>query len=138
SAGNEVMRDIASQIEIGAMAFLRREYSVLAVFIVVVAVLLGVAIGPWTAAAFIGGALSSMTAGFIGMKAATKANVRTSEAARSQGQGMALRMAFSGGAVMGLAVASLGLFGIGLIYWLGIHRLGAFMDTEFTSFAEII
>ncbi len=138
SAGNEVMRDIASQIEIGAMAFLRREYSVLAVFIVVVAVLLGVAIGPWTAAAFIGGAPSSMTAGFIGIKAATKANVRTSEAARAQGQGMALRMAFSGGAVMGLVVASLGLFGIGLIYWLGIHRLGAFMDTEFTSFAEII
>jgi len=138
-AGNEVMRDIAEQIEVGSMAFLRREYTVLAVFVALVAVLLFLALpGIWTAVAFVFGALSSMVAGFIGMKAATKANVRTSEAARSQGQGMALRMAFSGGAVMGLAVASLGLFGIGILYYLGIHQPGAFMDSEIASFAAVI
>jgi K(+)-stimulated pyrophosphate-energized sodium pump len=138
SPGNEVMRDIAEQIEVGAMAFLRREYSVLAVFILIVGGLLWLAIGMWTALAFFFGALSSMTAGFIGMKAATKANVRTSEAARASGQGLALRMAFSGGAVMGLAVASLGLFGIGILYFFGIHRPGAFMDVEILTFAGAI
>src|SRR5690606_20804453 len=94
--------------------------------------------GIWTAIAFFFGAASSMTAGFFGMKAATKANVRTAEAARSVGQGMALRMAFSGGAVMGLAVASLGLFGLGLLYYLGIHQPGAFMDNEIVTFAGVI
>jgi K(+)-stimulated pyrophosphate-energized sodium pump len=138
SPGNEVMQDIAEQIEVGAMAFLRREYSVLAIFIAVVGALLWVAIGMWTAVAFFFGALSSMSAGFIGMKAATKANVRTSEAARAHGQGLALRMAFSGGAVMGLAVASLGLFGVGMIYFLGIHRPGAFLDAEIVTFAGVI
>ncbi len=137
-AGNEVMRGIAEQIEDGSMAFLKREYSVLAVFVLVVGGLLWLAIGQWTALAFFFGAASSMTAGFIGMKAATKANVRTSEAARSVGQGMALRMAFSGGAVMGLAVASLGLLGIGLIYYLGIYLPGAFVAEEIVSFSEII
>jgi K(+)-stimulated pyrophosphate-energized sodium pump len=137
-AGNEVMRDIADQIETGAMAFLRREYSVLAIFIVIVGALLWLAIGMWTALAFFFGALSSMTAGFIGMKAATKANVRTSEAARASGQALALRMAFSGGAVMGLAVASLGLFGIGVIYYFGLHRLGFPVDVEYVQFAGII
>jgi K(+)-stimulated pyrophosphate-energized sodium pump len=137
-AGNEVMRGIAAQIETGAMAFLRREYSVLAVFVLVVGALLWLAIGQWTALAFFFGAFSSMTAGFIGMKAATKANVRTSEAARSSGQGLALRMAFSGGAVMGLAVASLGLFGIGIIYFFAIHQLGFPVQAEFVDFAETI
>ncbi|MEX0911913.1 MAG: sodium-translocating pyrophosphatase, partial [Gemmatimonadota bacterium] len=135
SAGNEVMRDIAAQIETGAMTFLRREYTVLLGFVAIVGALLWLAIGMWTAMAFFFGAFSSMLAGFIGMKAATKANVRTSEAARSQGSGMALRMAFSGGAVMGLAVASLGLFGIGLIYFFGIHQPGAFLDAEIVTFA---
>jgi len=138
SPGNEVMQDIAEQIELGAMAFLRREYTVLSGFVIVVAGLLWAAIGLWTAVAFLFGAVSSMLAGFIGMKAATKANVRTSEAARAHGQALALRMAFSGGAVMGLAVASLGLFGLGMIYFIGIHRPGAFMDAEFVSFAGVI
>jgi K(+)-stimulated pyrophosphate-energized sodium pump len=137
-AGNEVMRGIAAQIEAGSMAFLRREYSVLAVFVLVVGGLLWLAIGQLTAAAFLFGAISSMVAGFIGMKAATKANVRTAEAARTQGQGMALRIAFNGGAVMGLAVAALGLFGIGLIYFLMIHQTGAFMQVEFIDFAQVI
>jgi K(+)-stimulated pyrophosphate-energized sodium pump len=137
-AGNEVMRGIAAQIETGAMAFLKREYSVLAIFVLVVGGLLWWAIGQWTALAFLFGAVSSMTAGFIGMKAATKANVRTSEAARSSGQALALRMAFSGGAVMGLAVASLGLLGIGVIYFLGIHWPVALVQEEFEAFAGSI
>jgi K(+)-stimulated pyrophosphate-energized sodium pump len=137
-AGNEVMRDIADQIEEGAMAFLRREYSVLFVFVIVVGGLLWWAVGQYTAFAFWFGALSSMLAGFIGMKAATKANVRTSEAARSGGAALALRIAFNGGAVMGLAVAALGLFGVGLIYYLGIYRTGAFTQAEFFTFSEVI
>ncbi|MDP9349394.1 MAG: sodium/proton-translocating pyrophosphatase, partial [Gemmatimonadota bacterium] len=138
SPGNEVMRGLAEQIEEGSMAFLRREYTVLAVFIAIVGGLLFLAIGAGTSGAFFFGALSSMVAGFIGMKAATKANVRTAEAARSSGQGLALRMAFSGGAVMGLAVASLGLFGLALIYYLLVQRAGAFMAEEYASFAEIV
>ena len=82
-AGNDVMRGLAAQIEAGAMAFLRREYSVLAIFIVVVGGLLWLAISGWTALAFLGGALSSMLAGFIGMKAATKAMTQTSSRLRS-------------------------------------------------------
>ncbi len=138
SPGNEVMRDLADQIETGAMAFLKREYSVLAVFVLIVMALLWLAIGQWTALAYVFGALSSMTAGFIGMKAATKANVRTSEAARASGQGLALRIAFNGGAVMGLAVASLGLLGVGLIYFFGIYQLGFPVQAEIIEFAEVI
>jgi len=138
-SGNEVMRGLAEQIETGAMAFLRREYSVIAVFVVVVAGLLWLALDQeWTAAAFVFGALSSMAAGFIGMKAATKANVRTAEAARAFGQWPALRMAFNGGAVMGLAVAALGLFGTSLIYYFGVYKLGYPMEDEILEFAGII
>lgn len=137
-SGNEVMRDLADQIEAGAMAFLKREYSVLAAFVLVIGALLWIAIGQWTAASFFFGAVSSTLAGFIGMKAATKANVRTSEAARSHGQGMALRVAFNGGAVMGLAVASLGLLGIGVIYYFGIYALGFPVQEEILEFAEVI
>jgi K(+)-stimulated pyrophosphate-energized sodium pump len=136
--GNEVMRGLAEQIEVGAMAFLRREYSVLAVFVLVVGGLLWLAIGVGTAGAFLFGAIASMVAGFIGMKAATKANVRTCEAARASGQGLALRIAFNGGAVMGLAVASLGLFGIGVIYYFGLYRLGFATGADIRQFAEII
>ena len=136
-AGNEVMAGIAAQIESGAMAFLKREYTVLAVFVTVVGLLLWWAIGGWTALAFLGGALSSC-AGFIGMKAATKANVRTAEAARAFGQSRALRVAFSGGAVMGLAVASIGLFGVGLIYFIQVYLPRAFLPHEILRFAEVI
>jgi K(+)-stimulated pyrophosphate-energized sodium pump len=135
-AGNDLMRDLAEQIQTGAMAFLRREYSVLVPFIVVVAVLLGLAVGWRTGAAYVGGAICSILAGFFGMSAATKANVRTSEAARSRGQGPALRIAFFGGGVMGLSVASLGLLGIGLVFlWVG--RMAA-TEEAFRAFAEII
>ncbi|MFO7765658.1 MAG: sodium-translocating pyrophosphatase [Pelovirga sp.] len=114
--GNDKMREISEDIHKGAMAFLSREYRALAVFIVVVFVLIAVAMSIHSALAFLGGALCSMTCGFIGMKAATRANVRTSEAARSHGQARALEVSFNGGAVMGLAVASLGLVGVGVAF----------------------
>ena len=115
SEGSEAMRELAQLIRTGAMAFLRREYSVLVPFILVVAGLLAWAIGWRTGAAYVAGGVCSILAGFFGMSAATRANVRTSEAARASGQAKALRIAFNGGAVMGLAVASLGLLGLGLV-----------------------
>jgi len=114
--GNEKMREIAEAIHGGAMAFLNREYRVLAIFIVAVFVLIFIGMGIQTALAFVGGALCSMLCGYIGMQAATHANVRTTEAARTTGQGAALMVAFNGGAVMGLSVASVGLIGVGIAY----------------------
>ncbi|WP_305047133.1 sodium-translocating pyrophosphatase [Geoalkalibacter sp.] len=114
--GNDKMKEISESIHIGAMAFLRREYQVLAIFIVLVFFLILLGMGFQTALAFVGGALCSMTCGFIGMKAATRANVRTAEAARASGQAAALLVSFNGGAVMGLAVASLGLVGVGIAF----------------------
>ncbi len=134
-SGTEVMIDLGDQIHDGAMAFLRREYTVLAVFIVIVAGLLFLAIGGATAGAYVYGAIASIFAGFFGMKAATRANVRTSAAANEEGQGKALRVAFFGGAVMGLAVAALGLLGIGsLYYFLG----SAALPGELPAFAEVV
>ena len=114
--GSSAMTEIAAAIHTGAMAFLRREYSILAAFIVVVAVILSLAISRYTALAFVAGALCSMLAGFVGMKAATKANVRTAEAARSIGRDKAHAVAFFGGSVMGLTVAALGILGLGLFF----------------------
>ena len=115
SAGNERMREIGALIHAGAMAFLRRQYSILAVFIVFVAGLIAWQLNVQTAGCFIAGAISSILAGFTGMQAATRANMRTSEAARAEGSGGALMVAFGGGAVMGLAVAGLGLIGVGTL-----------------------
>ncbi len=135
--GTEVMSDLADQIHDGAMAFLRREYTVLAGFVAVVTVLLFLAIGQASALAYVAGAGSSVLAGFFGMKAATRANVRTSAAANQEGQGKALRIAFFGGAVMGLSVAALGLLGIGTLYTL--LAADAIPSTgELPRFAEII
>jgi K(+)-stimulated pyrophosphate-energized sodium pump len=114
--GTDVMRDIAHQIQVGAMAFLKSEYKVLSVFVVVVFVLLFLFIGSNTAIAFLAGAICSVLAGFLGMMSATRANVRTSEAARSFGQARALVVSFLGGSVMGLSVASLGLIGVGIFF----------------------
>jgi len=114
--GNETMKEISEAIHAGAMAFLGREYKVLAIFIVLVFFLIAAGMNFPTAFAFLGGALCSMTCGFIGMKAATRANVRTAEAARQSGQAKALSVSFNGGAVMGLAVASLGLVGVGIAF----------------------
>jgi K(+)-stimulated pyrophosphate-energized sodium pump len=115
SAGNALMIEISDSIHEGAMAFLKKEYSILLVFIAVVFGALYGTVGSQTALAFLMGTACSILAGFCGMKAATRANVRTAQAATEKGQGAALAMAFSGGAVMGLAVASLGLVGIGTL-----------------------
>ena len=120
--GNSTMQEIAEAIHRGAMVFLRREYLVLTGFVVVVGALLAYALGRWTLLAFISGALCSMLAGFFGMKAATRANLRTTEAARSSGQDKALLISFGGGSVMGLSVASLGLIGLG-IFFLILHEV---------------
>ncbi|HKK28716.1 MAG TPA: sodium-translocating pyrophosphatase [Gemmatimonadota bacterium] len=134
--GSDLMRDLAEQIHSGAMTFLRREYTVLIPFIVVVALVLWLLIGGRTAAAYAFGACSSILAGFFGMQAATRANVRTAEAARASGQARALRVAFSGGSVMGLAVASLGLVGIGAVILIFLHP--AAPGFSFKTFGEII
>ncbi|RKZ30869.1 sodium-translocating pyrophosphatase [bacterium] len=123
-AGNEKMQQIRRRIEKGARVFLRREYTALLFFIVAVFALLAIFLkgkgvehlGIYTAIAFLAGALCSMLAGFLGMTAATKANSRTSWAAKNSGQGLALRIAFLGGSVMGLSVASLGLLGVGILF----------------------
>jgi len=114
--GNDRMKEISDAIHDGAMAFLGREYRVLALFIILVFFVIAMGMNFETAFAFLGGALCSMTCGFIGMKAATRANVRTTEAARTAGQAKALQVSFNGGAVMGLAVASLGLVGVGIAF----------------------
>ena len=114
-AGTPEMVEISEAIHEGAMAFLKREYTILAGFIVIVFVLLFAFVGAHTAYAFLAGAVCSILAGYTGMKAACHANVRTAQAANQHGQGPALNIAFSGGAVMGLAVAGLGLFGIGAL-----------------------
>jgi K(+)-stimulated pyrophosphate-energized sodium pump len=116
SAGNDLMVEISDAIHEGAMVFLRKEYQILAVFIAVVFLLLLAFISFATSIAFLCGAGCSMLAGFLGMKAATRANVRTSQAAAESGQAKALSIAFAGGAVMGLAVASLGLIGLGVFF----------------------
>lgn len=113
--GTERMQEISAYIHEGAMAFLGREYRILSVFIVVVFIVLGIFIGWLTAICFVVGAVFSILAGFFGMQVATKANVRTANAAR-HGQNKALEIAFSGGAVMGMSVVGLGLLGVGLLY----------------------
>ncbi|MFH1373764.1 MAG: sodium-translocating pyrophosphatase [bacterium] len=117
-AGTDVMKEIADVIHSGAMVFLKREYSILVLFVIIVFALLAWRIQLNTGLAFLGGAACSMLAGFIGMKAATRANVRTTAAAKDSGQAAALSIAFSGGAVMGMTVASLGLIGVGIVFYL--------------------
>lgn len=107
---------IGDQIHLGAMVFMRTEYRMLAIFSLVLFILLLISLGPATAMCFVVGALASGTAGYIGMNTATRANVRTTTAAHSQGSAAALSVAFYGGSIMGLAVASLGLLGLGLLY----------------------
>ncbi|MFZ5354701.1 MAG: sodium-translocating pyrophosphatase [Bacillota bacterium] len=115
-AGNDRMKEIMGYIHEGAMAFLFREYKVLSVFVLVLAIIIGIFLKSWlTAGCFIAGAVCSVLAGFFGMKVATKANARTANAAR-EGQNPALGIAFKGGAVMGMCVAGLGLLGLGILY----------------------
>jgi len=138
-SGTSRMVEIAGEIQSGAMAFLKRMYLYLAVFVAVVFVLLAVFINLYTAIAFLTGAFCSIMAGFFGMKSATKANVRTAAAAKDQGQAGALQVAFNGGAVMGLSVASLGLVGVGVLYiWLGGDVESASMISGFGMGASSI
>ena len=116
--GGADLKKIADQIHIGAMVFMRREYSMLAIFAgVLLVIIFFTDLGPYTAAAFLAGAVSSAAAGWFGMYTATQANVRTTNAAHTQGQSAALSVAFFGGSIMGLAVASVGLLGLGLVYY---------------------
>jgi len=114
--GTKVMQELEEMIHEGAMAFLKREYSILVFFIIAVFILLGLFLSEWrTSIAFLTGALCSMMAGFSGMTAATRGNSRTAEAANKSGQAKALNISYFSGSVMGLAVAGLGLLGVG--FW---------------------
>lgn len=113
--GTDRMKEIAGYIREGAMAFLRREYKTMAIVIVVLFLLIGVCINWVTAVLYVCGALLSVLAGFFGMKVATLGNVRTANAARESGMNKALKIAFRSGAVMGLCVSGLGLFGLGVV-----------------------
>lgn len=115
SVGTAKMLEIAEEIHRGAMTFLGRMYRILIGFVIIVAILIWFGISRETSIAFMVGALCSALAGFFGMKAATKANVRTAAAAKDKGQAAALGVAFNGGAVMGLSVAALGLIGLGIL-----------------------
>ena len=114
--GNDRMREIAGHIREGAMAFLKREYKVMAIVIIVIFLVIGIFIGWVTALLYVIGALLSVLAGFFGMNVATKGNVRTANAAHESGINKALKIAFRSGAVMGLCVSCLGLLGLGVIF----------------------
>ena len=115
--GNEVMQELEQLIHDGSMAFLKKEYVYLSVFIVIVFILLAAGVAWQTAIAFLTGALCSIAAGLMGMTAATRGNSRTAEAANKHGQAAALNVSYFSGAVMGLSVASLGLLGVGFWFW---------------------
>ncbi len=115
--GTDRMKEIADAISTGAKAFLISEYKMLVIFAVIVFLAIGFGLGNWiTAVCFICGGLFSTIAGYIGMTVATRANVRTANAAKEGGMNKALSIAFSGGAVMGMCVAGLGILGVGIIY----------------------
>lgn len=117
SAGTDKMKEISSAISEGAQAFLTAEYRILVIFVIALFILIGLGIGNWIiAVCFVAGALFSTLAGYFGMTVATKANVRTANAARESGMNKALSIAFSGGAVMGMCVAGLGILGVSVIY----------------------
>ena len=132
--GEDKVKRIGDQIHNGALAFMKTEYKYLFVFIVVLVVLVWMTegLGPYTAISVIVGAVCSSIAGFIGMYAATKANVRTATAAQKDGAAAALTVSFYGGSIMGLCVASLGLIGLGGLYFFYIpaeidpHKLEGF------------
>ncbi len=131
-AGTDKMKKIAGHISEGAMAFLKAEYKVLAIFVVCVAVLLGVTANSETSSPLVGlsfvlGAFSSALAGYIGMKVATKANVRTTNAARTS-LGKALELAFTGGSVMGMGVVGIGVLGLSVLFIIYAKIFG--VDTQ--------
>jgi len=143
-AGTEKMVKIAKHISDGAMSFLKAEYKVLSIFVVAVAILIGysgttnaVTTSPMVALSFILGAICSALAGFIGMKVATKANVRTTAAARTS-LGKALEVAFAGGAVMGLGVVGLGVLGLGVLFLLYSQSFGVENQAEVTKVITVL
>lgn len=118
--GKETVKEIAEEIHRGAMVFMRREYVLMAAFALVLFIFLMLEtehLGIKTALAFVAGAIASAGAGWVGMYTATKANVRTTTAAEEKGPAAALSVAFFGGSIMGLAVASFGLLGLGIVYY---------------------
>ncbi|MBQ6876919.1 MAG: sodium-translocating pyrophosphatase [Oscillospiraceae bacterium] len=135
--GNDRMKEIASYIREGAMAFLGREYKMVAIFVAALLVIIGFFISWFSAAAFLVGAIFSVLAGFIGMKTATDANVRTTNAASKNGMPAALKVAFRGGAVMGLCVVGLGLLGVSVIYIL-CNPNGGIFALESEVFASVL
>lgn len=129
--GDEAIKKIGDQIHLGAMVFMKREYKMLFIFLAVLVVIVFATLGLDTAIAVVVGAVSSSIAGWLGMFAATKANVRTATAAKDHGEARALSVAFFGGSIMGLCVAALGLIGLGgLFYYFG---LGNAWTTENTA-----
>ena len=121
--GNKRMREIAGAIEEGAMAFLKREYLYISIFLVIMAIVLYLVIDALTALSFVVGGILSATAGFVGLRVATRANVRTANAAR-KGVNPALTMAFSSGTIMGMMVAGLGLLGLSVLFILFELKIG--------------
>ncbi len=115
--GTELMQKIAAAIHLGSMVYLKRQYTAISVFVVVMAIILAIGINPLTAGCFLVGAILSATAGYIGMTAATMANVRTTNAART-GMAAAFRVSFSSGMVMGLTVVGLGLLGLSAVFFI--------------------
>jgi len=142
-SGSDKMKEIASAIHEGAMVFLRREYKIIGIFVLIVFILLAISINIQTAIAYIGGAICSLLAGYSGMKSATIANEKTAHAAATEGQGRALEIAFKGGNVMGLAVAGLGLIGLSIAFYLGVTGVTlpddpALLSAFLTRFGGII
>ena len=142
--GSEKMVKIANSISEGAMSFLKAEYSVLVIFVIVVAGLLGwagssqgEASSPLVALSFVLGAFCSALAGFIGMKVATKANVRTTHAAQT-GLGTALEVAFAGGSVMGMGVVSLGVLGLGILFLVYSIMFGVATEAHLTKVITVL
>ena len=125
SGGAGRVKEIADEIHLGAMVFMAAEYKRLAIFCLVCIVALYFSLGAGTAIAFFLGAACSGVAGYIGMYTATRANVRTAVAANTSGASAALNIAFSGGSIMGLTVASVGLLGVGILY----HYMAGSVET---------
>ncbi len=137
-SGTEKMEKIASLIEKGSLAFLKKEYAILSIFILLVAGLIFYFSGIFSSLAYLLGGIISLFAGFMGMKAATKANVRTTEAARLNKKDEALRISFFGGSVMGLTVASLGLLGVYFAFEYLTNRLELSLLNNFALGASTV
>jgi len=128
-AGDEKMQKIAAAIHLGAMVFLNRQYRAIGAFVVVIAIILAILISPWAALCYVIGATLSATAGYIGMHSATKANVRTTNAAK-RGIADAVKVSFASGSVMGMSVVGLGLLGLSIVFILLVMINGGFGSVD--------